>query len=712
MAPVDNDAFVSLVNKEMASNTRPRAVSGDGRPRAPDWMPISRADGLPATIDRPGERPDEEEANPLLTGWSIARYAWRSTLGNWFIRTHAQAAAKRVDRIRASLASEPSERRTQDALIERLQSLQPQMRREGVGGSVTEHAAALLCVLMEHCFGLKPYTVQLEGAWVLLDGRLAEMATGEGKTLTASLAATLAALSGVPTHIVTVNSYLARRDAEFAKPLYDCLGLSVAVVDTTLDLEERRQAYTADIVYAVNKQLAFDYLRDRIAARGTGSQLQVSAEQLAGGAVSVPAMRGLHFAIVDEADSILIDEARTPLIISQKRPNPHLAELATSALLLARMLDEGPDYSINYTERWIELTPKGKQKISKATIENALLLRGRQRREAAAILGIMALKLLKRDEHYVVSDGKVSIVDEYTGRFMPDRTWGQGLQQMVEHKEGVELSDPTETIGQITFQRFFRRYRALAGMTGTAREVRRELWFVYRLVTVPVRRRFPSKLSRSLTRYLETREKKWNHVATRTDALRRQGRAVLLGARTISASEQASAALTTQGIPHVILNAQNDTSEADIIGRAGGLEDDGFGRVTIATNMAGRGTDILLRANIREAGGLAVILSERHDSRRIDRQLIGRAARQDDPGSAEAILSLNDELITAAGLDHVAGRLAPHLRWSGPIGQVLAALLFRMAQRRIESSHRRARAKSVKMDGRLARLLAFSGPLE
>ncbi len=690
---------------------RVRLPAAFNPPRPPAWTDAPDHAVRPVFGKRPGERPDEDASDIVTKSWRLARYSWREATRARLLKHPIARAARRIEARREAIANEPDDRRTQDRLVARIAALRPVLRAEGLGGPATEETFALVSHLLGHTHGLTPYTVQLEGAWALLMGLLAEMRTGEGKTLTAVMTAAVAALGDVPTHVVTVNAYLAARDAEFAKPLLDALGLRLAVVDQTLELEDRRAAYACDVVYAVNKQLAFDYLRDRIQARGTGSLLELTAAQLASDDMPAPAMRGLHFAIIDEADSVLIDEARTPLVISQKRPNPDLVKLAQSGLMLARMLEAGRHYTIDAKERRVELTEPGRRQIRGAKIPNALLLRGRRRREAAATLGLVALHLLNRGEHYVVSDGTVAIVDEYTGRFMPDRSWGQGLQQMVELKEGVSPSDPTETIGQITFQRFFRRYRAIAGMTGTAREIRREMWFVYRLAMVAIRPRFPPRLRRQGVTVMQTADQKWARVAERAAELSEQRRAVLVGARTIAASQAASAALTAAGLDHEVLNAENDAAEAEIIAQAGQLSE-GRGRITVATNMAGRGTDIKLSEPVIAAGGLAVILSERHDASRIDRQLMGRAARQNEPGSYEIILSLEDDLIKNANLARAARLVSWHLRWSRPLGQLFSRQLFAIAQGRLEAVHAKARAASVANDRKLVRLLAFTGPLE
>lgn len=676
------------------------------RPPSPPSFGADRVSGGA----RLGERPDRDDRGVFELVVDEGALLGARLFGARSLARRAAAAIRRINALAARYDGRPAAE-----LAEELKALRPRLRGEGLGGPATDQAFAALRALLDAELGLRPYDVQIGGGWRLLMGYLAEMRTGEGKTLTAVSPAAIAALAGAPVHVISVNPYLVRRDAEYARPVFERLGLSVGVAAEPMELAERRAVYGSDVVYAVNKQIVFDYLRDRIEARGVGSAMELSAASLADPAGAPRfAMRGLHFAIVDEADSILIDEARTPLIISRKQPNPDLALLAEAALELVSGFEEGRDYLLDARRRHIRLTEAGKKALKSAQVRHAMLLRGRGRREAAAILALYAQRLLHRGEHYVLQEGKVALVDEYTGRFMPDRSWGQGLQQIVERKEGLEPSDQTTTIGQLTFQRFFRRYRALAGMTGTAREVEGELWRVYGLSLSVVAPRFTWRLERLPTRILPSLAEKWEHVAARAGGLSRAGRAVLIGTRTIAASREASAALTKAGLAHRVLNAENDAEEAEIVAEAGQRDEAGAGRVTIATNMAGRGTDIRLAPEVRAAGGLAVILSERHDSGRIDRQLIGRAARQDDPGSAEIALSMEDDILATAHLGRSAARLARWMRSGAApaVAQALARLLFDYAQRRLEHANSAARAASVERDAKLAKLLAFTGPPE
>jgi len=558
---------------------------------------------------------------------------------------------------------------------------------------------ALLREVARRTLGLRHHDVQLLGALAILDGRVAEMDTGEGKTITAALAAGLAALGGTPVHVITVNDYLAERDAAELAPFYRALGLTVGVVKHGIAPQERQAAYGCDIVHGANKEMAFDYLRDRLALGRRGpTRAKLAGLFGAEAARGTVVMRGLPFAIVDEADSVLVDEARTPLIISQETDATAERRWAEQALSLADELAEGRDFLVIRDERRIRLTEAGRARLERLGGALGGAWDGRVRREEAARQALSARHLFRRGDHYVVRDGKVEIVDENTGRIMADRSWSEGLHQIVEVKEGVEVTPRKLAVARLTYQRLFRRYRRLAGMTGTAKEARAELWSVYRLRIARIPPNLPSKLDRGRVTILPTTAAKWRAVAARAAALAAEGRPVLIGTRSIAASQEASAALADAGLVHAVLNAENDREEASIIAAAGSA-----GRVTIATNMAGRGVDIRLAPEVAAAGGLHVILTERHDAGRIDRQLEGRAGRRGEAGSAEAILSLQDRLLD----------LVPRhpLRLLARLG-VSPRHLFTAAQRRAERAHFRARVDLMEQEKRLGTMLAFVGGVE
>ena len=585
------------------------------------------------------------------------------------------------------------------------QSLRPQLVRQGFRDDLAAQAFALIREAAQRAIGQRHFDVQLLGGWVLLTGRVAEMDTGEGKTLTATLPACTAALAGMPVHVVTVNDYLAARDAEAMGPVYAALGLTVGVVKQGMDLEARRAAYGCDVTYCTNKELVFDYLKDRLVVGQVPSQTHLYLEQLH--SIDTPQrllLRGLHYAIVDEADSVLVDEARTPLIIAQRSQEPIEHTVYEQALKLASHLTEGEEFVVDHAERHVRLMARGEARLGELAEPFGGVWKGRRRREAFVQQALTAQHLFHREQHYLVQEESIRIIDEYTGRVMPDRSWEGGLHQMIEVKEGCPLGHRQETLARISYQRFFRRYLRLAGMTGTAREVAGELWSVYRLGVVRIPTNRPIRRKRSPDQIYATADAKWTAVVCAVAEARASGRSVLVGTRTVAASEHLSILLDQHGIPHQVLNARQDGEEAGIIAEAGEP-----GRVTVATNMAGRGTDVRLGPGVADAGGLHVIATERHDARRIDRQLFGRCGRQGDPGTYQAILSLEDELITAQTGPFLR-RLSRSVCAFGPSASMWAGQsLFWWTQRRAERTHARMRMAVLKMDEHLNTALAFAG---
>jgi len=542
-------------------------------------------------------------------------------------------------------------------------------------------AFALVREASTRVFGLRHFDVQLIGGMVLHAGKIAEMKTGEGKTLMATLAAYLNALPGKGVHVVTVNDYLARRDAETMGRLYGFLGLTTGVIVSDLNHEQRKTSYAADITYGTNNEFGFDYLRDNMA---------FSLEQ--------KVQRDLHFAIVDEVDSILIDEARTPLIISGQAEGSTDIYLATDRLVpyLSRqekaddpeMQDKMPgDYFIDEKSRQVHLTESGYEKVEHMLVESGLIAEGSTLYDPANIrlmhyvnASLRAHCLFQKDVDYVVRNDQIIIVDEFTGRMMSGRRWSEGLHQAIEAKEGVTIQKENQTLASITFQNYFRLYEKLSGMTGTADTEAFELNKIYGLevVVIPTHRPMIRKDMGDLV-YLSAREK-YNAVIADIKDCNQRGQPVLVGTTSIEKSELISAMLKNQGIAHEVLNAKQHEREAHIIANAGMP-----GAVTIATNMAGRGTDIVLGGNLTAelenlgdeaseadkervrgawldrhqavlaAGGLHVIGSERHESRRIDNQLRGRSGRQGDPGSSRFYLSLEDDLMRIFASDRVVG---------------------------------------------------------
>jgi preprotein translocase subunit SecA len=589
-----------------------------------------------------------------------------------------------------------------EALSAMARELRIELRREGFSEPSVARAFALVRETARRTIGQRHYDVQILGGWVLFNGLIAEMETGEGKTLTATLAAATAALAGIPVHVITVNDYLSARDAETMGPIYRRLGLSVGLIVHGKDPAARRAAYGCDITYCTNKELAFDYLRDRIALGRNESRIQLAIEKLAGQGARANQLnlRGLFYAIVDEADSVLIDEARTPLIISGNVAATPEREMYQTALELAAQLTRDVDFRLEPRERHLELTDNGLDRLAAWAEHLPPLFRGERRREELVRQALLATHLFHRDTHYLVRDNKVHIIDEYTGRILADRTWEQGLHQMIETKEGCPLSHQQTSVARITYQRFFRRYLWLAGMTGTASEVAGELWSVYGLPVVRVPTHRPSRRRIARDRIFATEAEKWRAIVARVSELHRAGRPVLIGTRSVAASEKLSALLSQAGLEHQLLNARQDEQEAQIVSQAGRL-----GRITVATNMAGRGTDIKLGPGVPQLGGLHVIATELHEARRIDRQLFGRCGRQGDPGSAEAIVSLEDELMRVylGPATRLPSRARSH-RWR--------RALFTLAQLRAERANAAIRRQLLTVEDQLGDMLAFTGRRE
>lgn len=594
-------------------------------------------------------------------------------------------------------------------LTGRAQGLREALMRRGLVDELVVQSFALVRELSGRCLKMRHYDSQMLGGWVMLNGMLAEMETGEGKTLTATLPACTAAMAGIPVHVITVNDYLARRDAELMAPLYKLLGLTVASVtedDSAPNI--RHEAYACDVTYCTNKQLAFDYLRDRVQMGHRRSELRRKVDGVRKGEGAAPLLlRGLCFAIVDEADSVLIDEARTPLILSRPVDGQFDEETYGQALDLAGRLSPGDDFRVHERERKVVVSERGRTRLDELAAVMPEFWHRARRREMLVEQALSALHLYVRDQHYLVRDGKVVIVDENTGRVMADRSWEMGLHQMVEAKENCEVTPGRDALAKITYQRFFRRYLRFGAMSGTATEVAGELWSVYGLRVIKVPSHKPLQRLAGPSRLFLGTEQKWQAVVERIGALHRQQRPVLVGTRSVAASEHLSALLTAANLEHRVLNARNDEEEADIVAGAGQA-----GRITVATNMAGRGTDISLGAGIRELGGLHVIATERNEARRVDRQLFGRCGRQGDPGSFEAFLSLEDEILDLYAPRVVKTLLRSLLRSGAPFGQKFGDACMRLAQARLERRNARMRRELIKLDRRLGDVLAFAGPME
>ena len=589
-------------------------------------------------------------------------------------------------------------------LRDKARSLRVEMHRHGGTASLVCESFALAREVSGRILGLWHHDVQLVGGWILIHGQLAEMDTGEGKSLTAVLAAATAAMIGVPVHVITVNDYLVSRDVELLRPVYSALGISVSAALSSIDVGARQEAYRSDIVYCTNKQIVFDYLRDRLVLGEGHNRMRLQLERF-NDRNSIGErlfLQGLCYAIIDEADSVLIDEAKTPLIISQKANSVDEGWCYRQALEIARQMTEQVDYSLNRVTRQVELLDLGYRRFIERTESEIGLWRNVRRREEFVKQALAALNLYNKDKDYLVRNGKIEIIDEYTGRTMQDRSWEGGLHQLLEIKEQCDLTGRNEHLARITYQKFFRRYMTLAGMTGTAREVKMELWSVYRLYTKRVApHRANQRKYRGTTIFSTQQQKRQALVDTVLD-LQQRGQPVLIGTRTVAESDSLSMLLSQANIRHQVLNARQDQAEAEIIGKAGQA-----GCVTVATNMAGRGTDILLGEGVAAVGGLHVILSEANEAARIDRQLYGRCARQGDPGEYQFILSLDDSMLEASFLQWIA----KHCLENNFLGaQWFAATCIKWHQRRKEKGHAQIRARLLKMDKQLDQFLSFGSP--
>ncbi len=525
---------------------------------------------------------------------------------------------------------------------------------------------------------MRPFDVQLIGGIVLHQGKIAEMATGEGKTLVATMPAYLNALKGRSVHIVTVNDYLAKRDRYWMGGVYESLGLKVGLIQHDMRIDERKKAYEADIIYGTNNEFGFDYLRDNMAIR-----------------LEDVVQRGYDFAIVDEVDSILIDEARTPLIISG--PSEESTKIYQQINRIATRLQGDIDYKVYEKEKTVTLTEEGVAQIEGLLQISNLYDERNMNVQHHIIQALKAQKLFKKDVDYIVKNGEVIIVDEFTGRLMFGRRYSDGLHQAIEAKEGVAIARENQTLATITFQNYFRLYQKLAGMTGTAKTEEEEFIHIYNLPVVVI------PPNRELIRYVysdviyKTEREKFKAVISEIVEIHKMGRPILVGTVSIDKSERLSKLLKKEDIEHSVLNAKNHEREAEIVAQAGQGK-----KVTISTNMAGRGTDIVLGEGIAKLGGLHVIGTERHESRRIDNQLRGRSGRQGDPGSSRFFLSLEDELMRLFGSDRISGIMEKlGMEEDIPIEHPLVTRSIESAQKKVEGRNFEIRKQLLDFDNEM-----------
>jgi preprotein translocase subunit SecA len=660
---------------------------------------MTTARPLATTLPRPGPAWGGYPLRPAHAAPPVREATWRTPAR----RCKALAARSfEAERRWAALAG-PAAFQAEAA------ALRGRLRRQGLVDETTADALGAVADCARRTLGWAPRANQRAAAAALLDGRMAEMATGEGKTLAIALAAAVAALAGVPVHVVTANAYLAARDAAHLAPFYAALGLTVAALVPGEDEAARRAAYARDVAYATARDLAFDHLRDGQAANstyGAAHDAARAASALTGGTGPRPLMRGLCMAILDEADGILLDEAEVPLILSRDAPHAARRAFLWQALAIARQLEAGTDFHVHPGERSVVLHGRGEERLAAlAAPLGGPWQRPRYRREAVTI-ALAALHAHRRDEHYVVREGQVEILDEVTGRIAEGRRWSRGLHTVVALKEGLAAPAETETLAQITFQRFFLRYWRLAGLSGTLREARAELRSVYGLEFVAIAPHRPSRRRTLPPRRFADAAALHAAVAERAGALRAAGRPVLIGTDSVADSQAVARALAERGVPHAVLNALNDAQEAAIVARAGAA-----GQVTVATRMAGRGTDIALDERARAAGGLHVIDCQRNPSHRLDRQLAGRAARAGDPGSVEKWATGRGfafRLRTQQG--GAATNLAPwHAALPFALLDRLARCMARLAQRREERRRALLRRALLQQDLQWERRLAFAG---
>ncbi len=579
-----------------------------------------------------------------------------------------------VDKINAL---EPDMERMSDANLQaKTSEFKLRLKKGETLDDILPEAFAVVREASKRVTGMRHFDVQLIGGVVLHRGKISEMRTGEGKTLVATLPVYLNALTGKGVHVVTVNDYLARRDSIDMGRIYNFLGLSVGLIVHEIDFPERKAAYQADITYGTNNEFGFDYLRDNMV---------VDKDQMV--------QRELNYCIVDEVDSILIDEARTPLIISG--PGEKSADLYKVIARIVANMKEGEDYTVDEKQKQVAPTEAGIAKAEKALgVSNLYDTEHGVDFSHHIMCAIKAKTLMIRDRDYVVKDGEVIIVDEFTGRLMYGRRYSEGLHQAIEAKEGVVVQRESQTLATITFQNYFRMYKKLAGMTGTAKTEEQEFQKIYGLDVIVIPTNKPMIRTDYPDVIYKTKAAKYRAVVKEIVELHKSGQPVLVGTTSITQSEDLSALLKKQGIPHNVLNAKYHEKEAMIVADAGQP-----GQVTIATNMAGRGTDIVLGEGVAEKGGLHILGTERHESRRIDNQLRGRCARQGDPGSSRFYLSLEDDLMRLFGSDKIKGMMDKlGMEEDEPIENKIVTSSIENAQKKVEERNFNIRKMVLEYD--------------
>lgn len=615
------------------------------------------------------------------------RYPWARLAYQRF----AQGVAQQTKAFEALSAS---------ALHEKLQHVRAHLSRDGFTVPLLTDAFAIVSRLAHRELGTAPYPSQIIAARILMECHLAEMATGEGKTLSAAMAASVAATAGIPVHVVTTNDYLVERDANGLRPLYAALGLTVGAVSQSMTSEDRKAAYACNVTYCTGKELVFDYLRDSIAdgpPDHSGRPTNAASFQPTSGRV----LRGLCMAIVDEADSLFIDEARVPLVLARALPAAQTPTDYAAAWQLSASLVCDQHFRLNAPSRTVELTAAGSQRLHDLAAASPVRWLSTGHRDEAVKTALVARHMLRRDYDYLVVDSRILIIDEHTGRAAEGRAWSRGLHQLLECKEACLPTPPTATLTQITYQRFFSRYWRLCGMSGTLMEAGSELLGVYGLHIKPVPLHRASRRTDLKPRVFQDSQAMWCAAVARVQAIHQQGRPVLVGTDSVKDSETLSLLLSAAHLTHTVLNARQDRQEAQVIAKAGQR-----GAITIATNMAGRGTDIALGSGVAALGGLHILSCQQNVSRRVDRQLLGRCARQGDPGSTERFIALDGPLLAQTWQSRVLRALLP---LALPFQARLASLALGWAQYARARRLRFERKILQQRDKEIAQWFSYSG---
>lgn len=636
---------------------------------------------------------------------------WTERLGNKMGRGLQRHSASTLTRARKFVRLVDKEGKTflkksDKELSTSTREIRQTLHQKGFQVDAVARCFALIREMANRTLKMRPRDVQILGGWALLEGMVAEMETGQGKTLTATLPACTAALGGVPVHIITANDYLVNRDAQRMTPLYQALGLNVGIITDGMEFAARQASYQNEVTYCSSKQIAFDYLRDRLILNGKESRLQMQIDRLADEESRSKnlLLRGLCYGIIDEVDTVLIDDARVPLMISKGAEESDFEQIYHQAYEVAEKLMPRDDFVIEEQIKRVDLTAKGKFRVVELTEDFGGMWKGIQRGQDLVTQALTAIHGFVRDRHYRVQDNRIHIVDGLDSPKLADKAWERGLVHMLEVKEDCPLSGMKETLAKISYQHFFNRYLRLAGMTASACEVRGELETVYNMSLLKIPSHRPSERIHQPTRVFMDSEDKWNAVVDRVWELNRQKSPVLIGTRKPASTELLHSLLTKKGMVPDALSGTDAGSDAALMEEAGRP-----GRITLVTNMAGRGMDLKVASTVLQRGGLYVILSEPHESQRLDRQLIQQCGREGAPGSYELYLSLDDEMVQNFSPGYL-------LSWCKFIKTVFQATGSRVgeqlvvrSQQGMERYYSKMRVRLTELDKQMNKVLAFSG---